>query len=151
VSLAAVATSAGPASAWFNCCGCYKSCFCYSVNVRPYNAFSPCCFGQVYCDGCAPPQYPLPACLNYGPYPCPGAGCAPGGAPHDGAMAGAPMYHGPMDAQHAYGMQAPYGMQTPYGMGMIQAPMGQGNPYMQGPAPGYPPAIPTSRGPGGGF
>ena len=127
VSLGAVAASADRASAFFHCL-CYKKCFSYQINIRPYNAFSPCCFGQIYCDGCAPPQYPIPGYMGHG-----GPGAQPMPAAQPAPAMGAPKVGMPLPPQ------APYGM--------MPNPM-QPNPYMmmqQPYAPGYPPALPASR------
>lgn len=100
LSMGLLGVSAGSANAFYP--RCYKSSFTYSVSCRPYNAFSPCAFGQVYYDGCVPaPGYfgaPYPAGIMaaYNPYqtgqvppahPWPVAG----GAGYPGA-AGAPGY-----------------------------------------------------------
>jgi hypothetical protein len=66
---------------WFGCCGCgSSSCtFC----VRPYNAFTPVCAGNITCMGCMPFMSPCPnySGMNYcGPMAnaCP---AAPYGSP----------------------------------------------------------------------
>ena len=83
LSAGALCLNVGQASAGlFRCC-CYKKCctFC----VKPYNAFSPVCFGSLCFDGCCPsPQ----GCCNQGPPPgaccgdpCGGCGAGPGFLP----------------------------------------------------------------------
>jgi hypothetical protein len=75
LSIAALALAAGQAPAWqlFHCCN--RCCFSYCVCCRPYNAFSPVCFGNINCVGCCPPG-------NNGgwggPMACAGADCQGG-------------------------------------------------------------------------
>src|SRR5437899_8131338 len=75
VSIAALGLCVSEAAAWFwNGC-CNRCCSTY-ICCRPYNAFTPVCFGNVTCDGCCPLQN---AGWGYGG----GGGCcaAPFGAP----------------------------------------------------------------------
>jgi hypothetical protein len=71
VSVAAVGLSASQASAgWLSwlCCG-GKCSYKYTVNCRPYNAFTPVCYGNVTCDGaCIPgmPGMPPPPGSHFG-------------------------------------------------------------------------------------
>ena len=61
-SLTALLMLAGNADAWlFNHCGgchgCHSHCHhCYETHIccRAYNAFTPICWGNLYCDGCCP-------------------------------------------------------------------------------------------------
>jgi hypothetical protein len=56
LSLAILGLTTTEASAWFRCCGhCCPHCYSYSICCRPYNAFTPVCFGNLYCDGCCMP------------------------------------------------------------------------------------------------
>jgi hypothetical protein len=116
-SVAVVGLAAEQALALFwkhKCCrgGTYICC-------RPYNAFSPVCFGSIVCDGCSPLQTAsvLPA------------GCFPSfvpNGPHGAHMFGFNGYHGAL----GYGAAA-------------------GGPYMmspepdRGPAPSYQAPMPT--------
>ncbi len=78
LSAGAIALTAGQASAFFglfkHCCG--KNCanFC----VKPYNAFSPVCFGSLCFDGCGP-------CFTQSPGPPPGYQYPHDAHCHDGA------------------------------------------------------------------
>lgn len=84
---------------WFGCCGC--GCSSCTFCVRPYNAFTPVCAGNITCMGCMPFMCPCPnyGGMNYcGPMnggyselalsppalgPCgPSSNCTPG-TPHD--------------------------------------------------------------------
>src|SRR5262249_16474778 len=55
LSLAALGLATDQASAFFRCCRwhCCNKC-CATFCCRPYNAFTPCCFGSLCCDGCCP-------------------------------------------------------------------------------------------------
>jgi hypothetical protein len=53
LSVAALAACAGRAPAWFNL-GCHHCCSQFCICCRPYNAFSPVCFGNINCVGCCP-------------------------------------------------------------------------------------------------
>ena len=58
LSLAVLLTSVSDAGAWFGHCGsCYHHrhhCFETHITCRPYNAFTPICWGNLTCDGCCP-------------------------------------------------------------------------------------------------
>ncbi len=60
LSLMLLPLNSGKASAWNwpwkCCCG---HCYDFSICCKQYNAFSPVCFGKLYCDGCCPSP-----CLN---------------------------------------------------------------------------------------
>lgn len=86
-------------------CGCCCGKCCSTICVRPYNAFSPCCSGTIFCDGCMPlgsPGCGQPACgcpspgvLNYQGVP----GCAEQTAPPPAAAhTQAAPYGGPVQA-----------------------------------------------------
>ncbi|HYV39182.1 MAG TPA: hypothetical protein VE988_26075 [Gemmataceae bacterium] len=104
LSIAAVATTAFDANAWFLACcrnNCCNKCTT-TLSCRPYNAFSPCCFGNICCDGCMPinmgggccQQQRAPSCFNgsYGPGCCTNNGCCDYGClPAPGTFASAPM------------------------------------------------------------
>src|SRR5437899_2349932 len=114
VSLATVAANAGPASAWFHCF-CSDHCYSYNIHVRPYNAFSPYCFGNISCNGCAP-QFALPGCGIDGAYhggvPYGGTAGHPyalGQVPPAGMITGAPIANPANAAQFPAPPQAPYG------------------------------------------
>jgi hypothetical protein len=79
LSLAVWALATAEASAWFGCCGhhcCGRHCYSYSICCRPYNAFTPVCFGNLYCDGCCMPPSGMwqSACGAANPF----AGCGAG-------------------------------------------------------------------------
>jgi hypothetical protein len=55
LSLSAASLTTGHASAWpcwFDKCCNKKN--CATLCIKPYNAFSPVCFGSICCDGCFP-------------------------------------------------------------------------------------------------
>ena len=80
----------------FRCCHAFETHIC----VRPYNAFTPICWGNLYCDGCNPnPQGVASGCC----IPTPWAGCMPGSlcasspwGPPPGLAGGAPYPQYPM-------------------------------------------------------
>jgi len=92
LSLAVLLASVSDASAWcglFSHCGpCHHRHHCFETHItcRPYNAFTPICWGNLTCDGCCPnPCAVASGCMmpgGCGPDAC-GAGfsggCAPGG------------------------------------------------------------------------
>jgi hypothetical protein len=53
LSIATLGLIAGQAPAWCFL-GCHRCCFDYCICCRPYNAFSPVCFGNINCCGCCP-------------------------------------------------------------------------------------------------
>jgi hypothetical protein len=130
-SLAAVLLSGSDANAWCfknSCCGpCYHHrlhCFETHITCRPYNAFTPICWGNLYCDGVCPnPQAFAAGCCSFPSY----GGCMPGGCMAGGCMTG-PAYPG-----YAGGFAPGYGG---YGMGVPY----QGAPYQGAPMvlPGAP-------------
>ena len=128
LSLAGLAMSATPASAWFLCRnhGCNR--FSTVIVCRPYNAFTPVCSGSLVCDGCCPFSCPqLPS----------GASCSP--------MLGNPMLgmaHNPSAINSPYAMQMmqtpPSFLNGPYALpGMQPAPIGAlpAPQQFQGPVP----------------
>src|SRR5215471_9292152 len=69
LSLATLGLASGPVWAW-GCCN--KCCYKFVCCCKQYNAFTPCCSGSIFCDGCAccqPPACPpcMPGC---GPTGC---------------------------------------------------------------------------------
>lgn len=72
LSLAVLGGSSGQAKAVGFCPSCRCCCYKYSVCCKPYNAFSPICYGKLYCDGCCPA--PPPPCAPQGPC-CTAGGC----------------------------------------------------------------------------
>ncbi len=126
------------------------------ITCRPYNAFTPICWGNLVCDGACPSPCgvasgQMPLMMGAPPWACPGSECCPGygGCGPEGAMAsdmammpppmhgmpthGAPI-HGPM-----YGapMPGPYGPPMP-APGSAPAP----SPFIG------PPPMPLPPGPG---
>lgn len=103
---------------WKHCCGRRHGTY---ICCRPYNAFSPVCFGNLYCDGCCPLQ-------GYGNHHL-GASWSP--------ACGAPSLV--PNGMHAHAMPG-------YGYGQW---MPQGGPYMaspepdKGPPPSFTPPPPT--------
>jgi hypothetical protein len=81
LSLAVLLTSVSNASAWWkpfshcgSCCHLRHHCFETHITCRPYNAFTPICWGNLTCDGCCPnPCAVASGCMtpSFG-------GCAPG-------------------------------------------------------------------------
>jgi hypothetical protein len=135
LSLAGIALSAAPVSAWFfnkHHHGINR--FSTVIVCRPYNAFTPVCSGNLVCDGCCPfscPQMPT------------GASCSP--------MLGNPM----LGLSHGHsGINSPYAMHmmqqtpsfingpyaTPYPTQMMDSvpSMALPAPQFQAPLPTYP-------------
>jgi hypothetical protein len=87
LALAGLALHVTEASAFF-CCkpwrchrGCHRCTTC--ITCRPYNAFTPICWGNLYCDGCCPSpcgvaggQLPFQYMGGFGAY-YGGMGCCP--------------------------------------------------------------------------
>jgi len=130
------------ASAFFlrrRCCDKYQS----VIICRPYNAFTPICFGNMTCNGCCPSPCAAPSCLpSFQPWcappmngcdPCMGGGFA---APPVAAM---PPYAAPMPT----GPVANNGMQPIYQAGYQPAYYPNYNP-MQNYYPGYYPMYPMN-------
>jgi hypothetical protein len=93
------------------CCGSKFSCH---ITVRPYNAFSPVCFGNMCCIGgfpCCGPMMGGPWGPPMGGPFCPPAGdhcCDPCGDPcHGGACTALPAPHGPHGPGGPHGPPAP--------------------------------------------
>ena len=105
LSLASLALSAAPASAWWLHRNHGINRYSTVVVCRPYNAFTPVCAGSLVCDGCCPfscPQLPR------------GAACGP--------VLGNPllaMCHDPVGMNAAARQMQPMMMQAPM-MGMPQ-------------------------------
>jgi len=120
LSLAALLLTGSSANAWFwdhcgPCCRPFHHCFETHITCRPYNAFTPICWGNLTCDGCCPNPCAVASGCNmmpswggcsapqfFGGYAagcepaC--AGCMPGGGmPVYGGMPGGgmPGYSGP--------------------------------------------------------
>lgn len=112
LSLAGVGLTSGQASAGiFHCLfgRCHKCSDCETtLCVKAYNAFSPTCFGTLWCNGCAPISGPGFGYANHGPLvdgACYGPDCL-GGLPY----AAAPMMPAvPGVPQSAIAAQAPTG------------------------------------------
>jgi hypothetical protein len=124
LTLASVALSAAPASAWWlhHNCGCNR----YSTVIvcRPYNAFTPVCSGSLVCDGCCPfscPNLPSGACCS------PTLGnpllsmCHDPAGINGGQYMMQPMMQGPPMAMPGQQFQGP--MPMPANMQQTQAPM----------------------------
>ena len=72
MGLVAFAVSVPQVHAWI----CWRRCCCkYSTYIccRPYNAFTPVCYGSICCNGCCPMQF---SCGSGGPC-CPQPCCGP--------------------------------------------------------------------------
>jgi hypothetical protein len=152
LSIAAITTSALDANAWFLACcrdRCCNKCTT-TLNCRPYNAFSPCCFGNINCEGCMPinmcggcyGQQRAPSCFgggccqSYGPGCCTSGGCCDYGClPAPGSFASAPM--GQMGQMGQ--MMMPGTLATvPTGPTPLQIPVTQPQPTMPtGPGPQF--------------
>jgi hypothetical protein len=113
LALAGLAVSVSDSQAWYGWCGRHRlEKYSTVICCRPYNAFTPCCFGSITCNGCCPVIMQPPAMPGYGGW-MPGSygfagyagapnGCGEGGypgmpMPYDptGGMGGA-MPQGPM-------------------------------------------------------
>jgi hypothetical protein len=85
LSLAGVGLTSGQASAWLFCHHCCSG--SATLCIKPYNAFSPSCFGTIACDGCFPVNFG-----NHGPCgpygPCGAGGCGAGGPACGGGWCG---------------------------------------------------------------
>ncbi len=140
LSIATLALVAGQAPAWsllHHCHCCYQYCIC----CRPYNAFSPVCFGNVNCIGCCPTGN------NFGPG-CGPMGCGAdmgGGYTNQLPDVGQPLQIQPGIPNPVIPFQAP--MPTPatgaqptgYGMWMQAWPMARTAAY----TPAYYPTMPA--------
>src|SRR5437764_753849 len=114
-SLCCVALFVGDAAAWFGPLNPYRPCcfwncrhrYATQITCRPYNAFTPICWGNLVCDGCCPnPCGVASGCLPMTMGAPPWAGC---GTPY---MAGgfAPNFPHAADAPY---MGAPPGQPMP--------------------------------------
>src|SRR5712692_5771129 len=76
LSLAALGAGVQQAAAFFgrDCC-CNK--YCTTICCRPYNAFTPVCFGSIVCDGCCPLQSCTPPSYCGAPRCWSPASCTP--------------------------------------------------------------------------
>ena len=83
LGLILVASTTPRASAWglFRCCHC-----CANICCKQYNAFTPCCFGTICCNGCCPIAYGN--CGPYAPGPMGGYGNGYGCGWGDGSSCG---------------------------------------------------------------
>ena len=133
LSLAALGLEASSASAWlFGHCGCCSQC-CSVICCRQYNAFTPCCFGNICCVGCCPLAPAVPPAPSVCPTPCPPCPmecCGP--APFDVPPPGGPSCGcGGPDLGGLGGLPPPGGFAGGYG----PAPF-VGSQLPQGPVPG---------------
>lgn len=87
LGLAVVAAGVPQVQAWC----CWRRCCCkYSTYIccKPYNAFTPCCYGSICCNGCCPMQFSCGGCSSpCCPSPCCGptivsSNCCDGGWGH---------------------------------------------------------------------
>lgn len=108
LSLVGLALSASASQAGFFRNLCCNRCATHIV-VRPYNAFTPFCYGNMVCDGCCP----TPFCAS---------GCGPGGSGCGPAMA-------PLAVNYGFGCQ-----QSP-----MLYPGAPGSPVLLPGNPGYAP------------
>ena len=146
-SAAALLMVAGNADAWLCChhgCGgcCRHHCFETHICCRPYNAFTPICWGNLYCDGCCPnPQGVASGCCIPGSWSgcLPGIDCAasPWGYPPPSLAGGGPYprypIYGDMNQINPYQGTVPGGM-LPGGM------------LPGGPVPSMPTSMPLPQG-----
>ncbi len=90
LSLCCLGLAAGESHAFFglfNPCNPYSIWNCHNryttqITCRPYNAFTPICWGNLVCDGCCPNPCGvaggcLPMTMGTPPFPCNGCGCGP--------------------------------------------------------------------------
>ena len=132
LSLAGLALTAAPASAWWLHRNCGINRYSTVIVCRPYNAFTPVCAGSLVCDGCCPFS-----CPNLGN----GASCSP--------VLGNPLLalNNPANINYA-GMQPMMLPAQPMAMQQMpmQAPMSvpvQATGYNQGYNPVYYPIMPN--------
>ncbi|MFO0964469.1 MAG: hypothetical protein U0793_02615 [Gemmataceae bacterium] len=160
LSVAVIALCVSDASAfWFHrCLGCRGCCNRYQsvIVCRPYNAFTPICYGNITCDGCCPSPCCAPAALP-SLQPWCGAGYSPCGDPCGAPVMGpAPVFPMPTApppvAAPAVTMAnqpgvytasyQPYPYYPTYYQGYYPYPMGYGympvNPVPMGYMPAYP-------------
>jgi len=130
LSLVGWALSTSNASAFCLLPNCFHK--NYSVIIcRPYNAFTPMCYGNVVCDGCCPSPYcgggacqpPIQRCLP----PIYNTGCCDTSCCDNGCC-----YNGYLPSAPAYAAAGPAMMMPPPGM---QMPGMQPLPSMQPPVP----------------
>jgi hypothetical protein len=147
-SLCCVTFFAPPAQAFFGIFSCWHPCNRYvtQITCRPYNAFTPICWGNLVCDGCCPSPCgvaggQLPLTMGVPPWAssC-GSGCC-GPAPCMGGSCGAPSYASDMPMMSGQAMQMP--MQMP----MQQMPMQTSPPPSYQPQPNFTPPMPMPMGP----
>jgi len=154
LGLLALATTGPRASAWglFNWCCCHDC--CATICCKQYNAFTPCCFGTICCNGCCPIAYGncgpnAPGALGCGQGwggNCGWGGCGYGGCGVDGCGAGGCGYGGCGGADGYYGgdgyiSQLPAPPATPYSAGSklpVTAPPASGSS-----APTFTPPMPS--------
>ena len=120
------------------------------ITCRPYNAFTPICWGNLVCDGCCPSPCgvasgQMPMTMGAPPWacgagPCFGSGCGPNGcmASDMPLMQGPPMHHAPMPNINTQPFNAPMPMPLPMGPNTTMYPptgVAQANYY---PMPYYP-------------
>lgn len=153
LSLAGLALSGTNAFAWglLNWCRLCKPCHS-TIHVRPYNAFTPICWGSMVCDGCAPPN---PCAMASGHHAVPGFGLASpfhGGSCGDGncfggsCSGGFPLMTTPVTVPGATFAPAPAPLPNTTQNGVPQPYYGAmpnmlPNPYA--PQAGYYPAAPS--------
>jgi hypothetical protein len=141
LSLCLLGISASQAFAGiFDCCCWCRHKYTTQITCRPYNAFTPICWGNLCCDGCCPNPCGvaggcLPVTMGTPPFPANGCGCGPmmgGGFPmpfmggSEGCCASdmGPMMAGPSMMPRPM----PYPQQMPM-------PQDNRNPGFQGPMP----------------
>lgn len=125
LGLLVLASTGHRASAWglLHWCCCHDC--CATICCKQYNAFTPCCFGTICCNGCCPiaygncgPNAPGPMGCGPGPGACFGPDCSGG----DGALLG----------------QLPAPPPTPYSGGTPLPSAGSGSP-----GPDFKPPMPN--------
>jgi hypothetical protein len=128
-----------------SCCGCNK----YSTYIccRPYNAFTPVCFGAICCQGCCPLQTCAPPSCGYSPCCappafCPGCMAGSGYPPMAGGGWPAPMYAAAPYMASPEPPMIPPPSPPPPGYG-YPPPPAHGYGYPPGPGPGYAPPAPA--------
>lgn len=157
LSLCCLGLVAGESQAFFgvfNPCNPYSIWNCHNryvtqITCRPYNAFTPICWGNLVCDGCVPNPCGvaggcLPMTMGTPPFPCNGGGCGPmpcmgGGCGSGGCcasdmgpmMAGPPMMSQPMP----YPQPMPSGGSNP-GWAPMPQPIGPNTTMMYPQNPG---------------
>jgi hypothetical protein len=152
VSLCWLGLAAGESQAFFglfNCWHCNK--YTTQITCRPYNAFTPICWGNLVCDGCCPNPCGvangcLPMTMGVPPWAC-GQGCCPSYGGGCSPSFGGGCCASDMPVMNTVPAPAPSGGAAPPYTGPNPMPVGpnmtMGYPYAPMMRYPYPPAMPS--------